>query len=204
MARQQRRKRKELTGKFARLSRPIVIPPPPRLSTGTFLHTNNQDKEIRAKYEQWKMRCALIAAGESLKKLDLLFDLYGIERGKQTSWFQLALRLAIDYIPGFSIAKRPGRHKKWDEWHLFKLNREINRIKKEKDGRSAQHACRSLSRRQNEYNLTPRRLYHLYSESKASAFVIFFEWMSSNPNFSPDKINSFMDVLISGIEKRRP
>jgi len=132
MTQHRKKKRKKFTGKYKKLSMPIVLPPFPPLSTGTLLHTDEESKEIQSKYEEWKTTCNVIVQEELLKNLDLLFDYYDIERNKQASWIDLVFRLAFDYIPGFSVAEKPGRHLEWDDLRLLELNMNVKKNNKRK------------------------------------------------------------------------
>lgn len=187
-------------GSYSKLEEPIVLPLPPDTPI-TILHTAEDKNRIKNEYEKWKSKCAFSAAKESLEKLHLLFDWYGIDSEKPNKWFSLAFRLAIDYIPGFSTAKPPGRHKEWDDLRLLKLYCDINKIRKEKNNCSINQACHFLSRRKNEYGQSQRTLYNNYTDAKKSIFVEWLNTLSISHGLPSDKIDSYLEEMNSIINK---
>jgi len=196
---QKKKKKNKFTGKYSKLSEPIVIPNPPSLPT---LLTSGKNEKNKQSAEKWEKACTLIGTTLAIKKLGLLFDWYGIDKKNEDRWFNLAFRLAIDYIPGFSTAKPPGRHNEWDDFRLLKLNWEVKKVQKEKGQYSAQDACRLLAKRPNEYSQTQRTLYNRFIESNKSDFQKFLDNISENTNLSPSKIDTLVKELFASKEKQ--
>lgn len=195
-----KKRRRKFKGSYSKLEKPIVLPLPPSTLI-TILHTEEDKKQINNEYEKWKSKCASSIAKESSEKLHLLFDWYGIDSEKPDRWFSLAFRLAIDYIPGFSTAKPPGRHKEWDDLRLLKLYCDINKIRKEENNCSINRACYLLSRRKNEYSQSQRTLSNNYTDAKNSVFVEWFNTLSKNHGLPSDKIDSYLEEMNSIINK---
>jgi hypothetical protein len=89
-----------------------------------------------------------LVAHAYIKKMDFLLTHYGIDRNcdAATLWFQLALRLARDSVPGFRFRyrKKPrGRSKIWDHPRLLSLVFIIDEVKQQHD-LNDRAACRFI------------------------------------------------------------
>jgi hypothetical protein len=195
-----KKSKRRFKGAYSKLVEPIVLPLPPSTPI-VILHTEEDKKQIKNEYEKWKSECASSIAKESSEKFHLLFDWYGIDSEKPDRWSNLAIRLAIDYIPGFSTAKPSGRHNEWDNSRLLKLYCDINKIRKENNNCSIQRACSLLAGRKNEYGVKQRTLYNKYSDAKKSIFVEWINTLLGNHGLPSDKIDSCLEELNSIINK---
>jgi hypothetical protein len=123
------------------LYEPIVEGP------SNFLALYRMSIEEREKYEE--ARGKLIWYSRSMKLL-LLMQHYGVEHSDQRRWRDLALRLAYDLFPGFSVMDSPprgrGRPMGRTKHDNFRLASDIEALACD-EGVSAGEACRRLVKR---------------------------------------------------------
>jgi hypothetical protein len=132
-------------GELAKPIRPQVIRPRGlRVATDTVAKAN---KEMEALYRQ--------AIGkEYLRKLGLLMDEYGIT--DKTDFFNLALALAIEHVPGFGINPTPlrleeglvvqdNREGRPPEWPLKRLNKLLSAVEETRKKQSLSTDREALS-----------------------------------------------------------
>src|SRR4051794_13264219 len=116
-------------------------------------------------------------AEERIKKLPHLFLHFGLKvpasKPAWTPWHELLLRLAIEHVPGFQIAKKRGRRKNMGlDWDLYARVRllEIER------NLTAAAACNFLARRSKNTNggkpLSANTLRRRYMAAKPKAASI--------------------------------
>lgn len=113
------------------------------------------DKEAVKKHNDQEIYRIL---GTKLNKLLLLFDHYDIKLSSDApsieDYVWLCLRLAIDFVPGFSVKydqKGPGRKKIWNAWTYTLLLSEIELIKQENQC-GDREACKIYLQRQKKPN----------------------------------------------------
>jgi hypothetical protein len=114
-------------GKLARPMRPI---PQPILLAAALIERAENDKSGKAsQHPLVKQRAAALdeQSRETLERMMLLFDHYGIEN--HSNWPALAFALARDHVPGLRIMKdRPGAKTKWTPIDGARLQIALGRI----------------------------------------------------------------------------
>lgn len=99
--------------------------PPPRGVTSVLGHAADEHS-LAAERHGWAVRTALVDAATAAPKMLLLLDHYGIERSEPERWFVLALRLAMDHVPGFQAEVPRGRPHEWSSTKLALLRLAID------------------------------------------------------------------------------
>ena len=99
---------------------------------------------------------------EKCRKLLLLADRYGVDVTKQAGWALLCLRIAEEFIPGFSVVderRGRGRPRRSDNFDLVQA---VDKLCKE--GMTIYRACQQLSRKRKSrwYNRSPDALANEY------------------------------------------
>lgn len=122
MPRQAKQLRKPYTGK---LNKPIVIPDEPvkpTLLTGDGLSLEEKERKYQEDLEAYRIKYAAFINSEIDKKMDELKKHHGLD-GHPDDWYQLALNLAMDHVPGFTVVTKSerGRKTKWTPAAYAKL-----------------------------------------------------------------------------------
>lgn len=90
----------------------------------------------------------LRVAVELLRRVDLLFQHYGISRSDERSWSRLALRLAFTFFDGFRIVDPPRQRGRRPQWKVLGPMLVTDVIKQTADGKQGvRDALRALVRR---------------------------------------------------------
>ena len=117
---------------------------------------------------------------EWAEKISLLFDYYKIDRSVEPRWDVLALKLAVDYVPGFRFQGEPGRKTgAWNILALTYLNWEITQLQAEHPRYSIMDACRKLAKDRALHDRrgrprTPKTLREKYRDSEKDKDVSDF------------------------------
>jgi hypothetical protein len=133
--------------------------------------------------EQWKDERTALEVGrvatERARKTLLLFQHYGIDPLDPKSWESLAVKLAIDLVPGFEVYRpqKRGAKNKWDHRAILNLWWAVYNRRK---GMSVRSACFNLAERQPWINLLPKarlevrqkRLYAIYENEAMHSPVV--------------------------------
>jgi len=105
-------------------------------------------KRDRAELSEWASKAIF---DEQWRRLRVIADQYGTDLASHSDSWRLALLLAIDFVPGFSLfaGMHKGRARTAARDHLD-LATEVNSLIKEKN-RSAFNACEILSKRKSKW-----------------------------------------------------
>ena len=176
---------RKYNGKYTPLSKPIVIPTP-ALEPISLIASESGKKQYAITKSAYAKENANLAMAESFKKFELLFDFYNLDI-KKDGWPILALRLAQEFIPGFTIQrkKKPGAPTVWNEEKQLELYWEVNDLleKKQKSNPSykVSDACALLSKQR---NVSAKTLQNQYSKVKNSSLLKFIQSFLGNINSS--------------------
>ncbi len=141
---------------------------------------------------------------ERLAKLDLLAQHYGIEPNGN-HYLQLALALARDFVPGFSIAKMRGAPERWPNLlrgALVVTMQDI--IQPTRKGRGPTYAAKILSQRNpwkkmvHELDDPPNALLNVYKKTtKHEPRLVAFMQGSKNRHRLADGTTPGFDAMIN-------
>jgi hypothetical protein len=123
-------------------------------------------KRDRAELSEWAGKAIF---DEQWRRLRVIADQYGTDLESHSDSWRLALLLAIDFVPGFSLF--PGMHRgraRTAARDHFDLATEVNSLIKE-ESRSAFNACEILSKRKGKWKgVKPTSLeatYHRFNDA---------------------------------------
>lgn len=160
------------------LAQPIKLSPPPNPPT---LLTRNPESEAKYKqeYAKWLNDQKYKFMGEHAIKLAKLCEHYGldIKEKEKDVWFELALALAKDHVPGFRVeqAKQSGRPKERDESFLARLYFDFEQAREERKSKGLPakitDICSALARDANYQDISKKTIGNLYQQAKASPLV---------------------------------
>lgn len=103
-------------------------------------------KRDRAELSEWASKAIF---DEQWRRLRVIADQYGTDLASRSDLWRLALRLAIDFVPGFSPFATKGRSRTAARDHLD-LTTEVKSLIKEKNC-STFNACEILSKRKGKW-----------------------------------------------------
>ena len=88
---------------------------------------------------------------ELFRRIEALYEHYGVERGQKGADIKLALKLAFDHVPGFQISdSQRGRPAKWKGPRSLELYADVRAVQK-RSGLSISAACDWLARNHRRY-----------------------------------------------------
>ena len=169
--------------KFAGLlAKPIQMPRQPLPRGITVLDDESEHARIKADSDEALQQNAKDAAGKAAKKMPVLLAHYDISPNGAECWYALALRLAMDFVPGFRVVS-PGLHKTWTLDQLAHLYYDIERTRhyldvngtrtERKRPLSTMSACEHLQKSVEPWKGTrAKTLANRYLEAQASPLVV--------------------------------
>ncbi len=203
------RKSKQLEKEYSgHLKQPIILPSD-LPTTGRFFESNTG--LLADMYERENI--PRITA-EMHDKFDLLFEHYGISNTSDHRWYLLALKLAINHVPGFQVVtEKRGRKIKWDPVALAHLYFEVeDRLQtSEYKNPTVQWACSELSRTptwkaffgpRGDTDQNAKTLQNNYILAKTSLLVEGYLKMKSDEILSAELIKQFELLVAEELQSR--
>lgn len=155
-----------------------------------------EGKEAEKQYQQDLKRhlslSSLAATEQAISNLPLLLKHYGISEEDAAKWEILSLKLAIEFVPGFSLAsaKPYGPKKKWHEGHLAALYLDVFDMRKDKTKINLENMFHELSReapwkhlcnprKSNDTKGSGKRLHNIYNDAMSGGFGQLIEWLDT-------------------------
>lgn len=185
------------------LRRPISLkkmPPTPTLLTN--------DVEAERKMREVAGENAVSAAAQSLKKMPLLLEHYGIPSDSENCWFWLAHKLALEFVPGFQYGNRKSSGAPF-LWNAIVYVALFYSVKGVIDAKSTparkyniSNACNYLSKSQEPWKgMSARTLNNEYSKAAKPSLVRFLENMYQKLG-AFDELDNLKEELIQDGLKR--
>lgn len=136
---------------------------------------------------------AAFITGEMVKKMELLKDRFDLHDHDGDIWYQVALNLAIDHVPGFAVKEKGvgGRKEKWNFILYAKLYFDVLKaVKGDFQETMIQTACYDLIEQEPWCSIiigkrqmppTAKTLQTRFSEAKKSPLVVAFAHLPDDP-----------------------
>lgn len=138
---------------------------------------------------------------EIIEKMGLLLDYYEIPRQSDERWFNLSLRMAHDYIPGFRLVQKrtKGAKEKWNPSLQLKLFNAVQTFTNGSKTRTQAMACNSLINQEPWKSLckSAKSLRTRYTEAAKSPLVNFIIKIKSDGKIKNENIESLGNLLAS-------
>jgi hypothetical protein len=175
---------------------PIPLAPPPRRlkKKGAVASLYPESiAENASAIAAWRSEANTTISSQTLAKLELLLQHYEIPKGNPDCWFYLAINLAHQFLPGFSIAKKAGcgRPKIWNDELLTRLYLVVEERKAlARDGKkpvSLKKISFELSKVEPWKSIpkcTDRTLYDRYEAAQKMPIVKALDKLNSMPAFN--------------------
>ncbi len=186
MPKQSKQLRKPYNGA---LNTPIKAPSPPEKPTILGGSSASEDREIvyQKKLAEYDAENAAFIAAEIVRKMELFKDRFDLHDHDGDVWYQVALNLAIDHVPGFVVRENgnSGRKVKWNFILYAKLYFDVlTAVKGDFQETMIETACSRLIKQEPWCSLlvgkggmppSVKTLQSRFSESKKSPLVLGFE-----------------------------
>jgi len=200
-------KRKIPSPKFTgELATPIKLTPRHELSPPSIL----DHPEGLEGVHKWWMELLAKEGGEIViertKKTLLLFKHYDIYPIHPDAGFNLAMKLAIDCVPGFQIVRpqKRGAKNKWDNSKLVALWWTV----KSQKNKSARTICFNLAKKEPWKSLLKdkteearqKRLYAVYEEALNDPLVEFADRILNNTQLEETERRAYVQKLVGALE----
>jgi len=208
------KKSKQLREKYkGDLKKPIKLPPVPVKPTilGEEKNEREKNKIFQSKIEAYEQNNSSHILSEAQRKMHLLVEKYGLDKSKENVWFEVALNLAIDHVPGFVVEKKGqrGRKPKWNYIHQFRLYFDVLKLTKgDLQNNYILTACHDLSKQEpwksfinskRETADPAKTLQNQFAEARKSPLVRMFESLPDDPELKQEiyeKIIEDSDLLL--------
>lgn len=162
-------------------------------------------EEWKDKYEEWRTNAGIEMGLAAIEKLGALLDHYGIQRDAEERWFNLALKLALDYVPGFQVERKPvpkGRRLKWTEMRLAALHCAVmtENLRRRDVGlaESDIDACRRLAKTDAWRGWgEAKTLCNKLGEARTSLLVQMIEGMRADPRIGLRAYEIFQSISLN-------
>jgi hypothetical protein len=161
--------------------------------------------------ERYLLLSSMEAAKQAIEKIPLLLKKYDIPDDNLAKWEILSLRLAIDCVPGFSLAspKSKGAKKKWHDGHLAALYLDVHDRCKDKTKINLAKMFHELSkkepwkklcnpRKSNDSKGSGKRLHNIYNDAMSGNFGKLIEWLDDLPVANPQKSKRDLLEIMAG------
>ena len=200
------RKPKQLTKDYkGELKSPITSEtfPPYDLLCSTV--DEEQHQKLKEKYMALESGRIMVA---HIRKLFMLLDHYEVDQKSENKWYELALQLALNHVPGFRLEIKPvAKMTKWNPVSYAKLYFDVEGLLSSQRGKALSQtaACNILLKREpwnnflnktaHEQSNPAKTLQQAYMRSKSSGFVVFYNQALEDDSGRSSLLSNFPKII---------
>ena len=172
------------------------IPVMPKIIDSEAVH-----EEYQELIKQYNLRVAIAATEAADKKIPLLFQHYQIPQDSPSKWEILSLRLAQDFVTGFSLVhQQSGAPKKWHTGLIAALYLDV-----EDEFAAAKEANRNTNRKEVFHKLAgkeqwrhlggSKNLQNQYDSAMKTSFKNMVDWLDTLPKDEHDHKRRLLEAM---------